>query len=576
MLAGIRTAVNSKFTGMQLIEITLQCKVSNNYRPRDIVIPLFRSSYIFYVLVGSSLAYWGFVFATQLFFVDKQLFVVLHDEAMMSMRFAKNWADGFGIFWNKGGSPEGYTNFLLVAIMALFHNFSTSYATMSIFIITLNWFFQIILIIIVYNVSEKYFETVESALFSSIFSGFSLQLLYWGSGGFETTLLCCFAAIAIFFILNDKLLFASLSLSLGVLARDDFTLLVFSLGITLPFLCAENWRMTWIYFSKLVWLPLFSFLGHLSWRLYYYGEALPNTYYLKATGWDYVVKIQEGAHYVLGSAPIITASLIGYYWIFRSVSDIKRKGLSVSLMLSIVLYTCYIINVGGDSFGGARLFSPMFIVFSFAGGFLVEKLRGKLVIAILIVGIFVFYPTDREGLHQATSWFRPILQLTGIRNYGMSGYPVRYSSTIEIDKHPANVRNVQNCKLMREHATENRIRNPSVAVYYAGVTPYLCHEFRAIDLLGKSDEHIARMKVKFGRVGHNKFDYDYSLSVHAPIYFISLMPSVASLTDRQYLNKKIGNFNWHLLPRSSEFMDNYSKYALRPDHFPIFVRSDTR
>ena len=38
------------------------------------------------------------------------------DDAYISLRYAENWANGYGPVFNPGERVEGYTNFLLVAI----------------------------------------------------------------------------------------------------------------------------------------------------------------------------------------------------------------------------------------------------------------------------------------------------------------------------------------------------------------------------------------------------------------------------------------------------------------------------
>src|SRR5437870_1391519 len=46
----------------------------------------------------------------------------LVDDAMISMRYARNLADGHGLVWNAGGDHvEGYTNFGWTLLMGLFH-----------------------------------------------------------------------------------------------------------------------------------------------------------------------------------------------------------------------------------------------------------------------------------------------------------------------------------------------------------------------------------------------------------------------------------------------------------------------
>ena len=64
-----------------------------------------------------------YIFQTS-FISNGTRYFVLFDDAMISMRFAKNFAEGFGLVWNPGESPiEGYTNPLWVIFMAFFHLF---------------------------------------------------------------------------------------------------------------------------------------------------------------------------------------------------------------------------------------------------------------------------------------------------------------------------------------------------------------------------------------------------------------------------------------------------------------------
>jgi hypothetical protein len=51
--------------------------------------------------------------------------------------------------------------------------------------------------------------------------------------------------------------------------------------------------------------------------------------------------------------------------------------------------------------------------------------------------------------------------------------------------------NLAACLRIREDARQAGLVAPSLATYYAGVPAYFCPEFRAIDLLGKSDRHLA-------------------------------------------------------------------------------------
>ena len=54
--------------------------------------------------------------------VDGERYFGLGDDAMISMRYARNLAEGHGLVWNGSEPPvEGFTNFLWVLVMAAAH-----------------------------------------------------------------------------------------------------------------------------------------------------------------------------------------------------------------------------------------------------------------------------------------------------------------------------------------------------------------------------------------------------------------------------------------------------------------------
>ena len=82
--------------------------------------PLSRSA--FPLAVTTFLVYAGlFIYRTS-FIVGGERYFSLFDDAMVSMRYARNLADGYGLVWNPGGERvEGFTNPLWVLYMALVH-----------------------------------------------------------------------------------------------------------------------------------------------------------------------------------------------------------------------------------------------------------------------------------------------------------------------------------------------------------------------------------------------------------------------------------------------------------------------
>src|SRR5208283_5252873 len=62
--------------------------------------------------IASSLLYAWYIARTS-FAIDGRRGFSLFDDAMISMRYARNLAQGAGLRWNPGLAPvEGYTNFL--------------------------------------------------------------------------------------------------------------------------------------------------------------------------------------------------------------------------------------------------------------------------------------------------------------------------------------------------------------------------------------------------------------------------------------------------------------------------------
>ena len=73
-------------------------------------------------LLACALAAWVLFIARTLFWVDGHLHATLFDDAMISMRYARNLAAGHGLVWNPGGPHvQGYTNPLWTFVMAAIH-----------------------------------------------------------------------------------------------------------------------------------------------------------------------------------------------------------------------------------------------------------------------------------------------------------------------------------------------------------------------------------------------------------------------------------------------------------------------
>ena len=96
-------------------------------------------------------------------------------------------------------------------------------------------------------------------------------------------------------------------------------------------------------------------LAHLLFRYSYYGDILPNTYYLKLSGLTTAKRLEAGFNFIY---PFLTSTLI--VWIFAILNTIfnfsRRKFL---LFSTILIYIAYQIWIGGDAWNYWRMVTPI-------------------------------------------------------------------------------------------------------------------------------------------------------------------------------------------------------------------------
>lgn len=83
-----------------------------------------KSKYYFAIVVFCLIAYSLLFILNSSFVLDGKRYFCLHDDSMISMCYAKNFAEGHGLIWTKlNDRVEGFSNPLWVVVMILFHLF---------------------------------------------------------------------------------------------------------------------------------------------------------------------------------------------------------------------------------------------------------------------------------------------------------------------------------------------------------------------------------------------------------------------------------------------------------------------
>ena len=292
--------------------------------------------------------------------VDGTRYFWLDDDQMISMRYARNLAEGHGLVWNAGERVEGYTNFGWTLVMAGVHLLQVSDAKAALFVKGINLLLACLVLLLSGRILRLLGGRSGFALgVSLIVLALCVDLLYWAVNGFETTLLTVVFLFLIARILRESdqgRMHASTALLIGTLPliRGDafhvwVAVVVLALGLTVARAHAVRY----------VALALLVPVCHLVFRFVYYGDLLPNTYYLKVAEIDGLTL--KGLGYLKGFvhhySVVLILAVLGSFL----VSDRRLKWLLAGLATAAV----HVMMVGSDMFALWRFLAhlvPLLVV----------------------------------------------------------------------------------------------------------------------------------------------------------------------------------------------------------------------
>lgn len=402
----------------------------------------------------------------------------IQDDAFISFRYAQNFINGEGLVWNSNERVEGYTNFLWTilisgGIISGINPITCAYL--------LGLIFFTISIITTYKTSRLLFETKEMSFIVMLLLGLNYTFLSYATGGLETQMQTALLILGFYFTLKitigsnfeHKYLFVtSILFALAILTRLDSGIVILLLTI---FIGNKIFSLNFparikIRYSLFLTAPIMIIVGSwLLWKLSYYGNILPNTFYVKASA---ITSPLKGLKYVstfIFSYLLFPISIIS---IFAVKSIFKNKISHIILLCSLIgLWLAYVIKIGGD-FMEFRFFVPI-MPFIF-----------------ILFGWVIFY-FIKNRIYQ---WVLTFLILSG---------SVHHALTFALDKDERiePIHNLHNHLFAEDenwsgigkslHQYFNHVKNMTIGVTAAGAIPYFS-ELRSIDMYGLNDRYIAR------------------------------------------------------------------------------------
>jgi arabinofuranosyltransferase len=480
-----------------------------------------KTFYLFLVVLLIYLGYAGIYIYRTSFLFGGERYYVLFDDAMISMRYAKNLAEGYGLVWNPGETPvEGYTNPLWVVYMALFHLLPIPTAKLGLAIQISGAIFLTANLFFVYKISKFLTDNPIVNISAVVLTAFYTPINNWGLQGMEVSVLILMTSAALWMALNNLQeerfsIWLYVLLGIGTLVRIDmavpYLVILGVLVIFNPTHRAKN--LTWG--LGVLFVFLFS---QTAFRWAYYGEVLPNTYYLKMSGFPLILRIKRGLY-------VLVKLIIQLNWVLClipfTILLYRRDRVTLLLFLILIGQIAYSVYVGGDAWehkGGSNRYisigvSSFFILFAYACESIVNTITGenkpgsKIFQAFANLGLIFFLLGSMVN-------FNYLLNLKSLERWALIRQPI----FIEANKESVSI-----ASALQEITTPEA----SIAVVGAGAIPYFS-ERPAIDLLGKNDPYIAQLPSQIPnalediRPGHMKWDYDYSIGQLKPDVVVQL------------------------------------------------------
>jgi arabinofuranosyltransferase len=472
-------------------------------------------------------------------YASHQLFGRLYDDTHISLRYAQNLADGHGLRFNPGERPvEGYTNFLLTVLLAACIKVGLPIVTMA-KIISIGA--AVGVVAVTYWLTTLVLPEASGLLRATP----SLMLAgcgwyaYYAAIGLETHLFALLVVVAVCLLLRRQWPWAGLIFTGAYLTRPEGAGLW---AVTLAWLVWQAVAPAVVpYFPRVLRrdggatgfapprpreiaafaLPFVLLAGaHEIWRLSYYGEPVPNTFYDKVG--TATQQVKRGIDYVTHSLPqlhpFVLVTLILFLALIPSVAIWNAAARYLALL--VVAFVGYIVLVGGDFIGPRFLFHvfPLLIVLAVAGvrsllrsypirrgsapgdaqGWAEERASALAAFSVALIAFWLFLPLVPPNTFMkqrvANTHMRVVTGLTALGDY------------------------------LRDTAPPDA----TLAIDAAGVVPFISR-LPTLDMLGLSDYHIAHT-VKAtgdGLPGHEKTDPDYILA-QRPTYIAVGMSKVTS------------------------------------------------
>ncbi|MBM3333128.1 hypothetical protein FJY63_00540 [Candidatus Sumerlaeota bacterium] len=453
--------------------------------------------------------------------IEGKAFALLGDDAFISMVYGRALAHQGQLVWSDGQRIEGFSNLLWTLIMAATHVLPLPERLAALPILALNVFLVALSALlaaafaakIVAEIGHPVAVRAVAAVAAAGCVLLNFSYVQYAAAGSEGPL------AAVFLLLGwdawtrtrtctdgartftDGARKCAVFLVLASLTRAEIGFFLCGL-LALAALRAE-WRSRAVRVLPIAVVALAA-LG--VWRWTYFGDWLPNTYYLKVSGFPHrwINGLRCASEFMIGGGGVVLLVFALTTW--RGSPSAR---IAVFCTIFFVMYVAYL---GGDAFELHRLYAPIFPLLAAAAAGGVAHAAARLDIKPrtgVAFGLLLLVVTTNADSAAAVE---------ALANRRLHRLP-----------NPPAERLRQNI-ILAKWLNENTPRDARIAVFMAGAMAYFC-ERPVVDMLGKCEAHIAHLPAGHGRIpGHNKYDFAYVVGTLRPDYIVGerVAPPVGS------------------------------------------------
>jgi arabinofuranosyltransferase len=461
-----------------------------------------------------------------------------HDDAYITLRYARNVLAGNGAVWNPGEYLQGYTSPLELWLVVLLGRLGMDLHAAS-QAIGLTAFALLVWTLFRWRNRFAAGSGPQPLAWLPVVATLSsCSLILWSLGGLETLPFCLFTTLGLFHFMaamaaparRADLVWSSVFFSLAFHTRPDGAIFLFVAFIWL--LCRRKDFGTAGLLGFLI-PGILLIAPYWIWQFLYYGDILPNTFYAKAgdlimfrlvNGYDYLMLYAFRPPHLFAATVLVLVLVL----VRRTWPPPLRY-----LAISAFAYVAYLVWAGGDHMQAFRLISPLIPAFAL----------------IIFLGLQALGATSRRFTAPAV-----FAVVTGAAVLQFNWWVLNP----RVEDPAARVGT-----LIGKYIAGAWPENSLIALNTAGSTPYYAFPFRYIDMLGLNDRHIARRKVEAAPLkyqqwpGHLKGDGDYVLS-RGPDFIITGGAAGQEISEPWFLSDLE-------MSQDERFLKNYEKQDILLD-----------